>query len=361
MCSLKLESNASVESNDNLRPLTPQHSTADHSTLDPKLSRPRDSVDHLEVIDYLPFVVASQMNLSDLDSLSDDEFFVTTEEFEPPYDELMDTDEDDEEEEEEGDSNGEYYIDEGEVDGQGNQEIQRIILRNSPNFLEQIQQVLQHGIGMRSRRTTDYEDPTSASRRRLQALPPLPYKAGKRLIYSGQFGEIDDRRAKKRRYEAPRTLTQYARFRELGWKKRESIVNISKKWIPDERMGRIVDQYDRHVYSGQFSHDGSFFYTASQDFKCRMYSTLNPSNLHDWKLYKVKLAQAGTVLMALRPYEEKLDVGQLQMRHYRTIIAFLHILQLLHMFILPERDQHHHSKLMQENHGKMVLDQMKIK
>jgi hypothetical protein len=234
------------------------------------------------------------MNLSDFDSLSDDEFFVATEEFEPPEDELMDTDEDydeeEEEEEEEEEADGEYYIDEEEVDVQDNQEIERIILGNSPNFLAQIQQVLQHGIGMRSTRTTDYEDPTSASRRRLQALPPLPYKAGKRLLYSGQFGEIDDRRAKKRRHEAPRTLTQYARFRELGWK-RESIINISKKWIPEERMGKIVAQYDRHVYSGQFSHDGSFFYTASQDFTCRMYSTLNPSNPHDWKLYKVNSPQ----------------------------------------------------------------------
>jgi hypothetical protein len=108
------------------------------------------------------------------------------------------------------------------------------------------------------------------------------------LAHSGEFGTVDDRGGRKRRFEGPRTINQLTRFREMGWR-RESLLPLSKGWLPTERMGRLIAKYDRHVYSGQFSHDGGFFYTAAQDFRCRMYSTLNPSNPRDWKLYKVSL------------------------------------------------------------------------
>lgn len=229
--------------------------------------------------------------LFDPETSSDSDYFPAAEEIELDEDderiaseELDDEDEDEEEEEE--DENDDDYVNEEDDEGEA---LERILSQNNPGFLRQIQQVLQHGIRIRTSRSSNYEDPTALRRRRrhLQDLPPIPYKAGKRLLYSGEFGGIDDRSYKKRRYESPKTLTQYARFRELGYRKRESMLSISKKWIPQEGKGRIVVQYDRHVYSGQFSHDGSFFYTASQDFKCRMYQTLNPSDPIDWKLYKV--------------------------------------------------------------------------
>ena len=62
---------------------------------------------------------------------------------------------------------------------------------------------------------------------------------------------------------------------------------ISKNWLPQENNGKLVAKNEWRVYSGQFSHDGSFFYTAGQDFKCRLYQTPNPANPADWKLYKV--------------------------------------------------------------------------
>ena len=45
----------------------------------------------------------------------------------------------------------------------------------------------------------------------------------------------------------------------------------------------MIIQYDRRCYSGQFSDDGNFYFTCSQDFNVRMYDTSNP---YDWKYYK---------------------------------------------------------------------------
>lgn len=52
--------------------------------------------------------------------------------------------------------------------------------------------------------------------------------------------------------------------------------------IPTTKADHIV-HYDDPVYSGQFSDDGNFFFSCSQDFKVRMYDTSNPYN---WKHYK---------------------------------------------------------------------------
>jgi hypothetical protein len=261
---------------------------------------------------------------------SDEEYFPSREELEEMQEdaELDEEMADEEEEEEEDDDDetdinplspdGDYYGESGEEEeaeiegGEGPGEeyeyeeeeedeyedqgatFDRIILQSNPGFLRQIQQVLQHGVRLRAA-GYNADDDTSTGRRdprryrvrrRLQELPSRPYKEGKRLLNSGEFGEVDDPRCRKRRYEGAKTVTRFARFRELGWK-RQSTLGITKRWLPGPEEGKVVAQYDRHVYSGQFSHDGTFFYTAAQDFKCRMYQTLNPANRFDWKLYKV--------------------------------------------------------------------------
>jgi hypothetical protein len=228
------------------------------------------------------------------DESSDEEYFPTAEELDS-LDQEMETEESDEERDEEDEDEDDEQVDEDHreyIDPDDGDEfderadVERILLANNPGLLRQIQQVIQQGIGIRSSQSSYEQQYSRRSRRRLQQIPATPYPAGKYLLNSGEFGEIDDRSAKKRRYEKARTITQLARFRELGWRK-ESTLPMSKRWLPPPNKGSIVAQYDRHVYSGQFSHDGSFFYTASQDFKCRMYQTLNPSNHRDWKLYKV--------------------------------------------------------------------------
>lgn len=52
--------------------------------------------------------------------------------------------------------------------------------------------------------------------------------------------------------------------------------------VPSTRAEHII-HHDDAVYSGQFSEDGNFFFSCSQDFKVRMYDTSNP---YDWKHYK---------------------------------------------------------------------------
>ena len=52
--------------------------------------------------------------------------------------------------------------------------------------------------------------------------------------------------------------------------------------IPSSTADMIV-HYDDPVYSGQFSDDGNFFFSANKDFKVRMYDTSNP---YKWRYYK---------------------------------------------------------------------------
>ena len=52
--------------------------------------------------------------------------------------------------------------------------------------------------------------------------------------------------------------------------------------IPSSNADKILN-YNRRCYSGQFSDDGNFFFSCSQDFNVRMYDTSNPYN---WTYYK---------------------------------------------------------------------------
>jgi WD repeat-containing protein 23 len=52
--------------------------------------------------------------------------------------------------------------------------------------------------------------------------------------------------------------------------------------IPVTRAETVI-HHDQPVYGGQFSDDGSFFYSFCQDFQVRMYDTTNPFN---WMHYK---------------------------------------------------------------------------
>lgn len=337
------------------------------------------------------------------DASSDDEYFPAEEDVRDDGEEENDGDglyeyveEGDEGDEEDEDLEDQHIrahaaVDYDEEDEEEEEEvvelnIDHVLRQQDPHFLRQIQQALQRTISGRTNATpggggggggghnhhissvSTRSNPARRnhrSRRLLQDIPPIPFPEGKRLINSGEFGAIDDRTHKRRRFEGACTVTQFARYRELGASsKRASTIAITKRWLPKETSGRIVAQYDRHVYSGQFSHDGSFFYTASQDFKCRMYSTPNPAVPHDWTLYKVPPLSPSTISLPLlidRLCVERLDGGQLQMRHYRTIIASWHTRQLHPAYTLRAQDQPRQWKLMPESPGKTVLARTKIK
>jgi WD repeat-containing protein 23 len=52
--------------------------------------------------------------------------------------------------------------------------------------------------------------------------------------------------------------------------------------IPSSNPDTII-HYNQPVYSGQFSNDGNFFFSANKDYKVRMYDTSNP---YKWRYYK---------------------------------------------------------------------------
>jgi DDB1- and CUL4-associated factor 11 len=53
--------------------------------------------------------------------------------------------------------------------------------------------------------------------------------------------------------------------------------------IPSTSVADKIIHYDSRAYSGQFSDDGNFFFSCTQNFKVRMYDTSNP---YEWKYYK---------------------------------------------------------------------------
>jgi DDB1- and CUL4-associated factor 11 len=52
--------------------------------------------------------------------------------------------------------------------------------------------------------------------------------------------------------------------------------------IPSSNADMII-HYNQPVYSGQFSDDGNFFFSANKDYHVRMYDTSNP---YKWRYYK---------------------------------------------------------------------------
>lgn len=111
-------------------------------------------------------------------------------------------------------------------------------------------------------------------------FPKVPSEEGTKLMYSGAFGANNHERFPNK--SLPRRILE----RELGvgtWAERKLNNSlITQSLVPSTAADQII-HHDERVYSGQFSDDGRFFYSCSQDFKIRMYDTTNPYN---WKHYK---------------------------------------------------------------------------
>lgn len=115
-----------------------------------------------------------------------------------------------------------------------------------------------------------------------------PEKAGLDLLRSGEFGEPSP----------PHTIQSCRRFplsvRHKLLRRESSPYNCSKVKTAEHFLprsnGRLAVQYPSRAYSGQFSQDGSFFYTCSQDFRVRLYDTTDPTR---WKHYKTVVGSTG--------------------------------------------------------------------
>lgn len=111
----------------------------------------------------------------------------------------------------------------------------------------------------------------------------VPSDVGRDLMWSGTFGNndrLEDTVTRKKRLE----YRLLHREMGLGSNGRQKALNglIHQGLIPSSKADMII-HYDARCYSGQFSNDGNFFFSCSQDFRVRIYDTSNP---YRWEYYK---------------------------------------------------------------------------
>ncbi|KAG9296513.1 hypothetical protein G9A89_015105 [Geosiphon pyriformis] len=106
---------------------------------------------------------------------------------------------------------------------------------------------------------------------------PDPDPRGDLLLKTGEFGHVE-------RYEAPgsignlpssKNIIDKLRFRET-FPRRISPDFVGKHFRPNSH-GQIVAHYPAPAYCGQYSEDGSFFYTCCRDFRIYTYDTSDPT------------------------------------------------------------------------------------
>ncbi len=116
-------------------------------------------------------------------------------------------------------------------------------------------------------------------------FPKVPSEAGQALMDSGTYGSnenfVDKRRKRKN------NLSERLMWRRLGLDARGTCRRanryLAQDMVPNTTAADKVIHYDSRAYSGQFSDDGNFFFSCTQNFKVRMYDTSNP---YAWKYYK---------------------------------------------------------------------------
>ncbi|KAK9478429.1 WD40-repeat-containing domain protein [Lipomyces japonicus] len=111
---------------------------------------------------------------------------------------------------------------------------------------------------------------------------PIPNPEGAYLGNSGELGYVEDQAYQlKSRRKYPRTIGDRLFRRETSAIRYPSSL-FTKSFIPNYTSKHVL-RFHARTYSGQFSQDGSFFFTASQDFKVRLYDT---TQAFPWRLYK---------------------------------------------------------------------------
>lgn len=113
--------------------------------------------------------------------------------------------------------------------------------------------------------------------------PPVPHPEGQKLIEAGVFGTNEPqlnpiRRKKKLAY---RTM-----MRELGSQSpggEQGRGRLMRQDMIPSKQADVTIGFPARGYCGQFSEDGNFFFTGSQDFCVRLYDTSNP---FQWKFFK---------------------------------------------------------------------------
>jgi len=120
-------------------------------------------------------------------------------------------------------------------------------------------------------------------------FPKVPSDEGTELMNSGVFGSSEaytvtsnDRGSiGKKKKLAMRILDRELAIESPAKQKLNQRL-MAQGMIPASNADMII-HYDDPVYSGQFSDDGNFFFSANKDYRVRMYDTSNP---YKWRYYK---------------------------------------------------------------------------
>lgn len=164
---------------------------------------------------------------------------------------------------------------------QGNYRIVTYSNDNAPNFDdddddEEDEDYYPHGYYRRRPQRTNL-DPNR--------FPRIPNDEGRKLMQSGVFGGKDSRIEKI--CGRKRSVSERLLWRKLGIEARPTARRhnrlLAQELIPNTTSADKIIHYDSRAYSGQFSDDGNFFFSCTQNFKVQMYDTSNP---YDWKYYK---------------------------------------------------------------------------
>ena len=118
-----------------------------------------------------------------------------------------------------------------------------------------------------------------------EKYPKIPSVEGQELMNSGTYGQRDhfmDLRRKRRSTVAERLMWRRLGLDARGSARRQNRL-LSQQFVPKTTVADKIVHYDSRAYSGQFSDDGNFFFSCTQNFKVRMYDTSNP---YEWKYYK---------------------------------------------------------------------------
>ncbi|KAH8812575.1 WD40-repeat-containing domain protein [Xylogone sp. PMI_703] len=119
-------------------------------------------------------------------------------------------------------------------------------------------------------------------------FPKVPSDEGAELMRSGTFGVnvAEPQRQSDSTISRKKRLARMILDRELASYEppRQRVNNrvMSQGLLPSSKADMII-HFNEPVYSGQFSEDGTFFFSANKDFKVRMYDTSNP---YEWRYYK---------------------------------------------------------------------------
>ncbi|TPX63555.1 hypothetical protein SpCBS45565_g06525 [Spizellomyces sp. 'palustris'] len=102
--------------------------------------------------------------------------------------------------------------------------------------------------------------------------------------------------AERRKNSVYRILTS----RETGLMNTQTTIPIAKRFIPNQTKA-VIDKYGARAYSGQFSEDGKFFFSCTQDFHVHLYDTSDLSDIRRQRTINAEVGRWTITDCALSP------------------------------------------------------------